>query len=441
MHPNQPPAQERRSAPFSYADLGMRWLACALAALGLWLSIDLWRLGSGVSATNPLLRAQCDPGPAPLDGAATSMSAAAAAQHDCSSVLTSSWGSVPLSSRAGAPRIPLAAVGVGYFSAVLLWLALVGLPGRVHRGWAVLITLVALAAAWQSLELTWVMASQLKAWCVGCVAVHIVNAVLLLLLLATFPWRASSAVSGTRPSAAVPWSAACAGLAVFFLPLAIALANAHAGALSALNSEYLRIINDPEYARWEFARQPRVDLPLYDAPGAPPSPHTLVMFGDLQCPMCRIAHETARTAQKRWPGRLRLVFRHFPLDRSCNGLSARTMHPSACAAARALEAATQVGGAAAREKMLDLLYQHGERLATGAWSQWAAECGIDAAAFAAALAAPESESAISGDLALAKQLEIRATPMLFLDGRRFSAWRNIETWGALLEGEPGAGPQ
>lgn len=418
--------------------IALRIVACTLAALGLWLSVDLWRIGGGAKATNPLLAAQCDP-TSTSDSTTSSAPANATtgggeSKVDCGSVLASQWGSVPLSPQPGSPRIPMAAIGVGYFIALLAWLAFVGPPSRAYRGWAAVFLLVLFVGVWQSLELTLVMANQLKTWCVGCAAVHLVNGAILLLSLAVFPWRGGG--SDGRATQALPLASATAAALGFLLTMALALANAHAGTLTALNREYLRIVNDPEYARWDFARQPRVEISLSDnspAIGPEDAPHTLVMFGDLQCPMCRIAHETARAAQQRWPGKLRFIFRHYPLDRSCNTTSARTMHPAACAAARGLEAATQLGGVAARERMLDLVYQRNERLANAPWTAWAGEAGLDAAAFAGALRDDRCAVNIARDIALADKLGIRATPVLYLDEREFNAWRNIEVWGALLE--------
>ncbi|MBE7438681.1 MAG: thioredoxin domain-containing protein [Spirochaetales bacterium] len=41
-------------------------------------------------------------------------------------------------------------------------------------------------------------------------------------------------------------------------------------------------------------------------------------FADFRCPHCRHAAELLERANHRWPGRLRIYYRHFPLDGSCN---------------------------------------------------------------------------------------------------------------------------
>lgn len=43
-------------------------------------------------------------------------------------------------------------------------------------------------------------------------------------------------------------------------------------------------------------------------------------FADFLCPHCYHASELLKEAQKRWPGRIRVYYRHFPLDSTCNPL-------------------------------------------------------------------------------------------------------------------------
>jgi protein-disulfide isomerase len=40
----------------------------------------------------------------------------------------------------------------------------------------------------------------------------------------------------------------------------------------------------------------------------------IVEFADFDCPVCRKAHQTMKEIERRYPGRVRTVFRHFPLS-------------------------------------------------------------------------------------------------------------------------------
>ena len=71
--------------------------------------------------------------------------------------------------------------------------------------------------------------------------------------------------------------------------------------------------------------------------GAPEAPLTLIEFSDYQCPFCRRFAETTLPLLKRdyiETGKLRYVFRDFPLDR---------LHPQARKAAEAAHCAGDQG--------------------------------------------------------------------------------------------------
>ncbi|MGI8622898.1 MAG: DsbA family protein [Solirubrobacteraceae bacterium] len=77
----------------------------------------------------------------------------------------------------------------------------------------------------------------------------------------------------------------------------------------------------------------------------------LVVYGDFECPFCAAAQGILARVERRLGDRLRLVFRHFPLD---------TVHPHARAAAEAAEATAAQG---AFWEMHDALYAARGRLA------------------------------------------------------------------------------
>ncbi|MFN2244859.1 MAG: DsbA family protein, partial [Anaerolineae bacterium] len=77
----------------------------------------------------------------------------------------------------------------------------------------------------------------------------------------------------------------------------------------------------------------KLALPVGDrdhVQGPEDTPITLVEYGDYECPYCRQVVPIARELQERFAGRVRYVFRHFPLT---------SVHPNAQLAAEAAEAA------------------------------------------------------------------------------------------------------
>src|SRR5439155_12627270 len=80
--------------------------------------------------------------------------------------------------------------------------------------------------------------------------------------------------------------------------------------------------------------------------GASHAPVTVVEYGDFECPNCKQAAPAVKLLLERFPGRVRLVWRHFPLEE---------VHPHALGAAMAAEAAAAQGKFWA---MHDLLFQN-----------------------------------------------------------------------------------
>src|SRR5438093_1453862 len=69
---------------------------------------------------------------------------------------------------------------------------------------------------------------------------------------------------------------------------------------------------------------------------------TIVEFSDFQCPHCAEAFPELRKLL-RSRSDVRLVFRHYPLDSSCNTSLPVPLHPNACLAAIAAECAGDQG--------------------------------------------------------------------------------------------------
>src|SRR3989442_6903117 len=84
--------------------------------------------------------------------------------------------------------------------------------------------------------------------------------------------------------------------------------------------------------------------------GASHAPVTFVEYGDFECTNCKQAAPAGKLLLQRFPGRVRLVWRHFPLEE---------VHPHALHAALAAEVA------AGQDKfwaMHDLLFDNQRRL-------------------------------------------------------------------------------
>src|SRR3954470_12986678 len=113
---------------------------------------------------------------------------------------------------------------------------------------------------------------------------------------------------------------------------------------------------------------PDLTEPVHDGDhvrGAAGADLELVMYGDFECPYCAAAQGILARVERRLDGRLRFVFRHFPVE---------DVHPHARQAAEASEAAAAQG---AFWGMHDALYAAGGRLATDDLVRHAAALGLD----------------------------------------------------------------
>lgn len=153
---------------------------------------------------------------------------------------------------------------------------------------------------------------------------------------------------------------------------------------------------------------------ISDAPalGDPKAPVTIVEYSDFQCPVCRSLHDTLRGILPNYPGKLRVIFKDFPLEQ---------LHPWARTAAIAGRCAYQQKPQAFW-KMYDLIYDNQEIIsAENAWAKmtdYATEAGLDAASFKSCMAGTEAAAAVNASHANGEKLEVNSTPTVFVNGRR-----------------------
>src|SRR3954464_12879032 len=113
---------------------------------------------------------------------------------------------------------------------------------------------------------------------------------------------------------------------------------------------------------------PRLTVPVTQidhAQGPAEAPVTLVEYGDYECPYCGKAYPIVKSLQERMGGKLRFVFRNFPLN---------TIHEHAGVAAQAAEAAAAQGKF---WEMHDLLYEHQDDLGDADLTQYALKIGLE----------------------------------------------------------------
>ncbi|CQD25139.1 thioredoxin [Mycolicibacterium conceptionense] len=152
---------------------------------------------------------------------------------------------------------------------------------------------------------------------------------------------------------------------------------------------------------------------------------TFVEFLDFECEGCRALYPVIEQLRGEYGDRVNFVIRYFPLQ----------AHVNAERAARAVEAAAQQGQFEAMyKKMYDTQAQWGEKQtpADNVFRGFAAELGLDMAAFDAAYADPATLERVRLDVADGRALGVQGTPTFFLNGTRFQP-RSYEDVTAALD--------
>jgi protein-disulfide isomerase len=132
----------------------------------------------------------------------------------------------------------------------------------------------------------------------------------------------------------------------------------------------------------------------------------LVEFSDFQCPYCAEAHKTLKKLLAKYPDKLTLVYKHFPLTNT---------HPQAVAAAQAAWAAQQQGKFWEYE---DALFTNQNKLGEEFYIETAKKLNLDLEKFAKDRAI--ANDTIRKDVLLATQLGVSGTPFFVLNTNNYS---------------------
>lgn len=134
------------------------------------------------------------------------------------------------------------------------------------------------------------------------------------------------------------------------------------------------------------------------------APVTIVVFTDFQCPFCKTFAAIAKQALRERAGTVRVVIRHFPIER---------LHIGAMGAAKAAVCASNVGRF---EVMHDVLYASQDSLGVVPWGRLALEAGIaDTVDFHRCMGARATARIIEQDTTSARKVGVRATPTVLVN--------------------------
>lgn len=168
----------------------------------------------------------------------------------------------------------------------------------------------------------------------------------------------------------------------------------------------------------------RVDVPVGKAPARGPSdaPITIVEYSDFQCPFCGRAAPTMDQLMKDFDGKVRWVFKHFPLP----------IHPDAPLAHQVALAADEQGKF---WEMHDLIFANQRKIKRDDLLEHARSLGLDVGRIEKEVDAGKFKPMMEADLQEGQRLGVRATPTFFINGRRVVGAVPIEAFKQVINEE------
>jgi uncharacterized membrane protein/predicted DsbA family dithiol-disulfide isomerase len=322
--------------------------------------------------------------------------------------------------------LPLAGWGLVYYGTLASLLLLGWTMGETFRFEAITAALLlALGAALGSIALFVAMVTDLSPFCPLCAGVHAIN------LLLLFPLKRLTgrpvgqlvrAVAGaikylaggkTADPVATRWKL------VGFLASGLVAVVIYQWVFVeyALRTRAAEAPFDPRQTIALFESGLQQEIPVSDADpqlGPADAPVRMVVFNDFQCPGCRQLVQTIPGLARKFEDTLNIVFKHFPLDSTCNSLVKKELHPRACEAAWAAEAAREQGKFWEFHEVLFKPRSEGKMTLR----PLAEHLGLNLDRFEAYRRGDTALAKVQADIDLGIRLGVDGTPSVFINGRR-----------------------
>ena len=150
---------------------------------------------------------------------------------------------------------------------------------------------------------------------------------------------------------------------------------------------------------------------------------TIVEFSDFECPFCVRVQPTLERVMEQYAGRVRLVYRHFPLT---------SIHPQAWKAA---EASLCAGEQERFWEYHDLLFAEQHAMSVPDLKEKARRIGLAGAEFDACLDSGRHSEAVRRDVLAASAVGVSGTPAFFVNGRFLSGAVPYDHLAELIDEE------
>ena len=392
--------------------------------------------------------------------------------RDCNAVLKSDYGVWPpkrADDPPGKAHVPVAYLGMVYYSFLAVWLVGVGRPSR-DRWWLHFFPVgMVLAGLGGSAYFMWIMFTVSEAWCFWCLMTHIINVLIAVCLVLLWPCpfgakkAAVAAAAGDSGEGTTDTTATAPAVVshptfrqVLITVLAMLIALYGHTMLQGMYTQWWnqqitqsaltrlenRMKGDGKRMLSRWSLQEKYDIQLRPDDPVHPYNHSeesllVVVFSDFQCPHCReVAKFLHEEVTPLFDDHLRVVFKHFPLNSDCNPHVKTKLHQLSCYTSAMAEAARMQGGNDAFWTAHDYLFEHQREvkqyLPIAAFSE---ALGLDAERVKEDMRKEETLRRIYDDTDEGKRIGLRATPSIYANGRyvETAMVRELRFWDALAD--------
>jgi len=136
------------------------------------------------------------------------------------------------------------------------------------------------------------------------------------------------------------------------------------------------------------------------------------------------------TLMDRYPGKIRIVFKNFPLNSECNYTITQTMHSFACEAARVGLCVEKQGRF---KETYEAIFENQQKLAPGVSLELAKQMDSDMPLLLRCMVNEETSLKIAQDVSEGVQLGVEATPTLFFNGHKVKGAIPLSLWEKMID--------
>jgi protein-disulfide isomerase len=156
--------------------------------------------------------------------------------------------------------------------------------------------------------------------------------------------------------------------------------------------------------------------------GGDKAPVTIVEFSDFECPYCSRAEESVKQVMKEYAGKVRVVYRDFPLP----------FHPNA---QKAAEAAHCAGDQGKYWDMHEKLFANQKALAVADLKSHAKGIGLDQAKFDKCLDSGDKAAIVEKNKQAGSEVGVTGTPAFFINGVMLSGAQPFSEFKSIIDKE------